>query len=62
MKAQKVYKEESVEAANYRSPLCGVSITNSTRTRGDKHDAATLQVRGAVLLRTGERQSYTKWQ
>jgi hypothetical protein len=44
MKVQKVYNEASVEAANYRSPLGGVTITNSTRTRGGKHDAATLHV------------------
>jgi hypothetical protein len=62
MKVQKVCNEDFVEAANYRSLLCSVAITNSTRTRGGKHDAATLEVRGEVLPHTGERQSYTKWQ
>jgi hypothetical protein len=62
MKVQKVHNEQSVGAANYRSELCGVGITNSTGTRGGKHDSATLQERRAVLSHTGERQSYTKWQ
>jgi hypothetical protein len=61
-KIQKVYNEQSVEAANYRSELCGVVITNSVGKRGGKHDTATLQERRAVLPHTGERQSYTKWQ
>lgn len=50
MEVQKVYNEESVEAENYRSPLCGVSITNSTRTREENMTQQPFKSEGRFSL------------